>query len=43
VGATGIHRLVAVGVGLFDDAAGMVEVSGSALAAGQRVVIPASS
>ena len=43
VGPTGTHRLVAVAVGLFDDAAGMVEVSGAALAAGQQVVVPASS
>jgi hypothetical protein len=40
---TGVHQLVGVGVGLFDDAAGMVQVSGSGLAAGQRVVVPASS
>jgi hypothetical protein len=40
--ASGARRLVAVSVGLFDDAAGMVQVSGSALAAGQRVVVPAS-
>jgi hypothetical protein len=40
--AGGVRRLVAVSVGLFDDAAGMVEVSGSGLAAGQRVVVPAS-
>jgi len=39
---TGVHQLVGVGVGLFDDAAGMVQVSGSGLAAGQRVVVPAS-
>jgi hypothetical protein len=39
---TGVRRLVGVSVGLFDDAAGMVEVSGSGLAAGQRVVVPAS-
>jgi hypothetical protein len=39
---TGVHQLVGVSVGLFDDAAGMVEVSGSGLAAGQRVVVPAS-
>ncbi len=38
----GVHQLVAVSVGLFDDAAGMVQVSGSGLAAGQRVVVPAS-
>ena len=40
---SGVHRLVAVGVGLFDDAAGMVQVSGNELTAGQRIVIPASS
>jgi hypothetical protein len=43
VEATGLHQLVGVSVGLFDDAAGMVEVSGTGLAAGQRVVVPASS
>ena len=37
----GTHQLVAVRPGLFDDARGLVEVSGSGLAAGQRVVIPA--
>jgi hypothetical protein len=40
--ASGARTLLAVNVGLFDDAAGMVEVSGSGLAAGQRVVVPAS-
>jgi hypothetical protein len=39
----GVHQLVGVSVGLFDDAAGMVQVSGSGLAAGQRVVVPATS
>jgi hypothetical protein len=34
------HHLVRVRLGLFDDAAGMVQVSGSGLAAGQRVVAP---
>ena len=43
VEAAGVRRLVGVSVGLFDDAAGMVEVSGAGLAAGQRVVVPASS
>ena len=38
----GVRQLVGVSVGLFDDAAGMVQVSGSGLAAGQRVVVPAS-
>jgi peptidoglycan hydrolase-like protein with peptidoglycan-binding domain len=35
------HYLVPVTVGIFDDAAGKVQVSGSGLAAGQRVVVPA--
>jgi len=34
------HHLVPVSVGLFDDAAGLVQVSGPGLAAGQRVVVP---
>jgi hypothetical protein len=38
----GAHHLVAVTLGIFDDAAGLVQVSGSGLAAGQRVVVPAS-
>jgi hypothetical protein len=42
VGASGARQLIAVSVGLFDDAAGMVQVTGSALKAGQRVVVPAS-
>jgi hypothetical protein len=42
VQASGARGLVAVSIGLFDDAEGMVEVSGSGLAAGQRVVVPAS-
>lgn len=37
----GIHRLVAVSLGLFDDADGLVQVSGPELAAGQEVVVPA--
>jgi hypothetical protein len=36
----GSHRLVSVSPGLFDDANGVVQVTGSALAAGQRVVVP---
>lgn len=36
----GRHRLVPVTLGLFDDAAGAVQVSGNGLAAGQRVVVP---
>jgi hypothetical protein len=42
VGTTGIHHLVAVSLGLFDDADGLVQVTGPGLAAGQHVVIPAS-
>ncbi len=36
----GTHHLVAVSLGLFDDADGLVQVSGSGVAAGQRIVIP---
>lgn len=36
----GVHHLVAVTLGLFDDAAGRVQVSGSGLAVGQTVVVP---
>lgn len=43
VESSGVHQLVGVSVGLFDDAAGMVQVSGNGLAAGQRVVVPSSS
>jgi multidrug efflux pump subunit AcrA (membrane-fusion protein) len=38
-----VHRLVAVTVGLFDDAEGLVQVSGQSLYAGQRVVVPGTS
>jgi len=41
-GPGGRHHLVPVSLGLFDDAAGLVQVSGSGLVAGQRVVVPAS-
>jgi hypothetical protein len=40
VAGDGTHHLVRVRPGLFDDAAGMVQVSGAGLAAGQRVVVP---
>jgi hypothetical protein len=40
IGAGGAHRLVPVTLGLFDDADGLVQVSGTELAAGQRVVVP---
>jgi hypothetical protein len=42
VDSDGAHHLVAVTLGLFDDAAGLVQVMGSGLAAGQRVVVPAT-
>jgi len=38
----GTHHLVAVSLGLFDDADGLVQVTGSELAAGQKVVVPAT-
>jgi hypothetical protein len=41
VGTGGIHRLVPVSLGLFDDAAGAVQVSGPGLAVGQEIVVPA--
>jgi hypothetical protein len=40
VGASGTHHLVAVRVGMFDNAAGLVQVSGPGLAVGQRVAVP---
>ena len=40
VGTDGIHRLVPVTLGLFDDADGLVQVTGTSLAAGQQVVVP---
>jgi hypothetical protein len=40
VGAGGTDHLVPVSLGLFDDADGLVQVSGSELAAGQEVVVP---
>ncbi len=39
-GPRGVHHLVAVSLGLFDDAAGRVQVNGSGLQAGQYVVVP---
>jgi hypothetical protein len=39
-GAAGARHLVPVSLGLFDDAAGLVQVSGSDLSAGQQVVVP---
>jgi peptidoglycan hydrolase-like protein with peptidoglycan-binding domain len=37
-----VHRLEAVSLGLFDDADGLVQVSGQRLSADQRVVVPAT-
>ncbi len=39
VGAGASNHLVPVSLGLFDDAEGLVQVTGSALAAGQKVVV----
>lgn len=39
-GAGGLRHLVAVSLGLFDDADGLVQVTGSDLEAGQQVVVP---
>jgi hypothetical protein len=36
----GIHHLVDVTLGIFDDADGLVQISSSALATGQQVVVP---
>ena len=37
-----VHHLEAVTLGLFDDAEGLVQVSGQSVSAGQRVVVPAT-
>jgi Putative peptidoglycan binding domain/HlyD family secretion protein len=42
VGVGGTYHLVPVSLGLFDDAKGLVQVTGSGLAAGQKVVVPAT-
>jgi len=42
VASDGLHHLVAVTTGIFDDQKGMVQVSGSGLAAGDKVVVPSS-
>jgi len=39
VNAAGVHKLVAVSLGTFDDAAGNVQVTGD-LVAGERIVVP---
>jgi hypothetical protein len=41
IGPGKVHHLVAVSLGLFDDANGLVQVNGPGVAAGQRVVVPA--
>lgn len=42
VGRGGVHRLVSVRLGLFDDADGLVQVTGSGLRAGERIVVPST-
>jgi peptidoglycan hydrolase-like protein with peptidoglycan-binding domain len=42
VNAAGTHTLVRVDVGLVDNSGGRVQISGTGLAAGQNVVVPAS-
>jgi hypothetical protein len=39
VGADGVHKLVAVSLGTFDDAAGTVQITGD-VQAGERIVVP---
>src|SRR5579862_8056198 len=40
VGTGGVHHLVGVQLGLFDDADGLVQITGAGLSAGTRVVAP---
>ena len=40
VSENGVHHLEGVGLGLFDDAEGLVQVSGQGVSPGQRVVVP---
>jgi hypothetical protein len=42
IDAQGAHHLVPVTLGLFDDAAGLVQVSGRGVAPGERVVVPST-
>lgn len=42
IGADGTHRFEPVELGIFDDAEGLVQVTGANVQAGQRVVVPAS-
>jgi hypothetical protein len=41
VASDGTHRLVRVELGLFDDADGLVQVTGTGLRPGRRIVVPA--
>ncbi|HWB21674.1 MAG TPA: peptidoglycan-binding domain-containing protein [Gaiellaceae bacterium] len=41
-GAGGVHHLVGVQLGLFDDANGLVQVTGTSLTVGTRVVVPST-
>ncbi len=42
VNTDGMHHLIDVTVGLFDDAANLVQITGPGLAVGERVVVPAT-
>jgi len=42
VDAHGAHRLVPVSLGLFDDAQGLVQVTGADVRAGMRIVVPST-
>jgi hypothetical protein len=42
VGTAARNHLVPVSLGLFDDAEGLVQVTGSGVAAGQEVVVPST-
>jgi hypothetical protein len=42
IGVDGVHHIVPVDVGLFDDGDGLVQVTGDGVTAGQRVVVPSS-
>jgi multidrug efflux pump subunit AcrA (membrane-fusion protein) len=39
-GADGVHHLVPVTLGLFDDADGLVQVTGFSLGTGEQIVVP---
>jgi len=42
IGPRNSRKILRVSVGLFDDAQGLVQVSGPGLHAGQQVVVPAA-